>query len=187
MSTESLSKERGAIRGLGNALLKGALTKNNKKLVTHLLCTATAEAAKKIPENDEKTKLHARILKALVKNSDVHAYCLGQLVNKKPKTGDISNAEEQEPEGHKKLLLEEERLHATLEKLQSELIVPQDTLTQAQKAVDDNQAKIDKYAKKGGYKSWEKKSITKQRAIKKLLIEMLRRRMSIVLKMKLQK
>jgi hypothetical protein len=101
LATEDPTKERSAIRGLGNAILKGVLTEDKKKLITHFLCGATAEVARKLPENDENTPLDVRILRALLSNSDVHAYYVGQWVDQrfkappKPKTDGILTPEEQ--------------------------------------------------------------------------------------------
>jgi len=74
LSTEDLNEERSAIRGLGSSILKGVLTEDKKKLVTHFLCGAAAEVARKLPENDETTPLNVRITRALLSNSDVHSY-----------------------------------------------------------------------------------------------------------------
>ena len=73
-----------------------------------------------------------------------------------------------DPNGYQRLLLEEKTLQATLEKLQNDLIVPKSTLEQAQKAVDDNQAKIDKYAKKGGNSAYEKTLHYKEKGYKRV-------------------
>ena len=73
-----------------------------------------------------------------------------------------------DPNGYQLLLLEEKNLQATLEKLQNDLIIPKSTLEQAQKAVDDNQAKIDKYAKKGGNSAYEKTLHYKEKGYKRL-------------------
>jgi hypothetical protein len=74
ISTEDPNEERSAIRGLGSSILKGVLTEDKKKLITHFLCGATAEVARKLPENDENTPLDVRIARALLSNSDVHSY-----------------------------------------------------------------------------------------------------------------
>jgi hypothetical protein len=83
VSTEDPNEERSAIRGLGSSILKGVLTEDKKKLITHFLCGATAEVARKLPENDENTPLNVRITRALLSNSDVHAYYVKQWVDQR--------------------------------------------------------------------------------------------------------
>lgn len=73
-----------------------------------------------------------------------------------------------DPEGYKNLLVEGEGLQATLKKLQNDLIIPKITLEKAQKAVNDNQAKIDKYANKGGNSAYKKTLKYKEKGYEKV-------------------
>jgi hypothetical protein len=101
LSTEDPNEERSAIRGLGSSILKGTLTQDKKKLITHFLCGATAEVARKLPENNENTPLDVRIARALLSNSDVHSYYVKLWVDQrfketpKPTIRDAITPEEQ--------------------------------------------------------------------------------------------
>jgi len=188
---QKTTKGESALLTLWGSVLKGVLTGDQKKLVCQILGGCVAEAANQLPETDENTSLERRIARALLTNSDVQAHFIKGFVDKrfkddpKPKTGGTLTPEEQEkypkqiltetepemhdPEGYKKLLLEGEGLQSTLKKLQNDLIIPKSTLEQAQKAVDDNQAKIDKYAKKGGNSAYEKWLHYKEKGYKRVV------------------
>ena len=75
----------------------------------------------------------------------------------------------------------------TLKNLENDLIVPKSTLEQAQKAVDDNQLKIDKYAKKGVTVLIKNGYTIKKKAMIKSLIETLPKGLSIRLQTKLER
>ena len=188
---QKTTKGESALLTLWGSVLKGVLTGDQKKLVCQILGGCVAEAANQLPETDENTSLERRIARALLTNSDVQAHFIKGFVDKrfkddpKPKTGGILTPEEQEkypnqilteiepemhdPEGYKKLLLEGEGLQATLKKLQNDLIIPKSTLEQAQKAVDDNQLKIDKYDKKKGNRAYERYLHYKEKGYKKVV------------------
>ena len=157
---------------LWGSVLKGVLTGDQKKLVCQILGGCVAEAVNQLPETDENTSLERRIARALLTNSDVQSHFIKGFVDKrfkddpKPKMGGILTPEEQEkypkqiitevenehvikepemhdPEGYKKLLLEEGLINNALEAEEGKLNdpnyskfgTPQDTRIQTQAGV----------------------------------------------------
>jgi hypothetical protein len=153
LSTEDPNEERSAIRSLGSSILKGTLTQDKKKLVTHFLCGATAEVARKLPENNENTPLDVRIARALLSNSDVHSYYVKQWVDQsfkappKPKTDGIFTPEEQA----KFPTQQPTALDLEIKKAQAELIQKEAGVENAFIYLDDKQDDYDRNYHKDKY------------------------------------
>ena len=166
MSTEDANQKRGAIRGLGNAILKGTLTQDKKKLVTHFLCGATAEVARKLPENDENTPLDVRIVRALLSNSDVHSYYVKLWVDQRFKAPPLQPIAE----------ASSDELQMKIQVAQGELIQKEAGVESAFIYLDDKQDDYDrnyhkdKYHKKlkGGIKNYNQVLAERDAAFNKL-------------------
>lgn len=176
---EKTTKNEGTALSIYTSALKGLFTGDKQKLIAQILGTCVAETAERVDDKDAPLdiKIVLALLKnpdarGLIVNDIVNEFSkekpkedTGQRVEVDPEEQEkypkqiiteieteqiITEPEMHDPEGYKNLLLEEKGLQASLEKAKSDLVTPQSILEQEQQALDEKQAKVDKYAKKGG-------------------------------------